>query len=118
MGRKPFPCRLNLAGWNHPPTTGIARGFLPATKKAQPDPAEPDSPHYLRPPQGRYAAPICATCSWNSSFSFWMMKPPLFVSVMPITHSPQQVRGLESQGILRIRRALFVRYLKANGRIC
>ena len=32
MGRKPFLYHPNPAGWNHPPTTGIACGFLSATK--------------------------------------------------------------------------------------
>ena len=34
MGRKPFLYHPNPAGWNHPPTTGIACGFLSATKDA------------------------------------------------------------------------------------
>ena len=32
MGREPFLCHLSPDGWNHPPTTGIACGFLSSNK--------------------------------------------------------------------------------------
>ena len=33
MGREPFLCHLSPDGWNHPPTTGIACGFLSSNNK-------------------------------------------------------------------------------------